>query len=453
MVDKPKYRYENLMKKLSSQWSSLQELHEELIVHEDEFTDQYFQDEQFEEIELLYDEYVEKLEERIAESNNESKPNLSLPKIQLPHFKGGYENWATFHDIFTKVIHENKTISRIEKMQYLKAHVRVEASRLIQHLHITDGNYEAAWELLKKRYENTRIIVSKLVDQILDLPKIQGESTKQLQRLHDVTNECLKAIDNLGISTEPWGPLIGRIISRKWDEETNRLYEQSLENPTQVQTLASIMSFLERRFQSLEATKNYTKPMFHKNTHNTSNVNYKTKEKTLSGTMCQQTHAIVRCPKFLSMNVAERNEFVKSQKLCYNCLGHSSEETCYSKWSCRTCNKQHHTYLHTEKQPQKYVNKSFGSKQDSQTKITNYQTTTNKHQEERAVLLATALVRVKAINGSMEYLRVLIDSGSQAALIYNRRSSSTIGISSAENNRRSHWFGRQSKTIQVKNSV
>ncbi|KAJ8946237.1 hypothetical protein NQ314_008936 [Rhamnusium bicolor] len=102
------------------------------------------------------------------------KPNFKLPTISVPFFDGNYEHWPTFNDIFLKLIHSNMSLSKVEKMQYLKSHVRGEPNRMIQHLQITDVNYDAAWELLKKRYENNRLLVSKLIDKILDIPPIQG---------------------------------------------------------------------------------------------------------------------------------------------------------------------------------------------------------------------------------------------------------------------------------------
>ncbi|EFA12768.1 hypothetical protein TcasGA2_TC010296 [Tribolium castaneum] len=222
----PKSRYEYLLKKITALWGPIQDLHEELVVYQFG-EDQYFTNNIVWEAEAKFESIIFQLEEKIQEvSPVMSKPNIKLPQIQLPIFKGGYENWTTFHDLFRKVIYENTSISDVEKMQYLKTDVKDEAARLIQHLQITDGNYQAAWDLLTKRYQNSRLMITKLVDQILDVPQIHHESSQRLKQLHDVVRDCLEAINNLGIDTEPWGPLISRIISRKWDHETNKLYEQ-----------------------------------------------------------------------------------------------------------------------------------------------------------------------------------------------------------------------------------
>ena len=59
-------------------------------------------------------------------------------------------------------------------------------------------------------------------------------------------------LNNLDIQTETWGPILTRIISQKWDPETNRLYEQSLNNQHDMQEFEKMMDFLQTRFLSLE---------------------------------------------------------------------------------------------------------------------------------------------------------------------------------------------------------
>ncbi|CAH1115111.1 unnamed protein product [Psylliodes chrysocephalus] len=265
---------------------------------------------------LLEEQIANKDRQNIQENN---KPNIQLPKIKLPLFDGSYDKWFSFHDIFQKVIHQSSFLTTIEKMQYLKTNIRGEASKIIEHLEITEDNYLSAWELLKKRYENKRLLVSTLVDKILDLPVCHDESVEKLKQLHDVTMECLNAIKNIGIETMSWGPIVTRIIMRKWDPTTSKLFEQNLTKPHEVPDLATVMEFLERRFQSLESSKNQEMPkariMYPKSEIKTS---YKNNGYNTCG-YCNKDHTIYQCEAFKSLDVKDRNNAIKamsSPKFC-----------------------------------------------------------------------------------------------------------------------------------------
>ena len=59
----------------------------------------------------------------------------------------------------------------------------------------------------------------------------------------------------------------------------------------------------------------------------------------------------MNCFKFLKKSLEVRREFVKTNKLCENCLskGHLLE-SCISKFNCRKdgCSQKHHTLLHKD---------------------------------------------------------------------------------------------------------
>ncbi|XP_037921406.1 uncharacterized protein LOC119658213 [Hermetia illucens] len=83
---------------------------------------------------------------------------IRLEQIKVPTFDGTCPAWISFRDLFKSLVHDNGRLSGVQKLQYLRASVKGEASQKIRHLNMSDVNYFAAWDLLTKRYDNRRII-------------------------------------------------------------------------------------------------------------------------------------------------------------------------------------------------------------------------------------------------------------------------------------------------------
>uniref|UniRef100_A0A182SZR3 Uncharacterized protein n=1 Tax=Anopheles maculatus TaxID=74869 RepID=A0A182SZR3_9DIPT len=83
----------------------------------------------YEEIEEIYYEAAERLSEIISAS--EIKPRadvivassnqVRLPKLTLPTFDGAYDSWMPFHDLYKQVVHDNASLSNVEKAFYLRS--------------------------------------------------------------------------------------------------------------------------------------------------------------------------------------------------------------------------------------------------------------------------------------------------------------------------------------------
>ena len=66
--------------------------------------------------------------------------------------------------------------------------------------------------------------------------------------------------------------------------------------------------------------------------------------------MCTRPEPLYRCETFKSKPVEERHEFIKRNRICFNCdnsIEHSSR-SCKSSVRCQKpeCGKRHHTLLH-----------------------------------------------------------------------------------------------------------
>jgi hypothetical protein len=91
--------------------------------------------------------------------NSSRNDRIKLSTISLPEFSGSFEKWLSFRDSFIKLIHNNETLTDIEKMHYLRSTVTGDALSTIEGLSITDTNYSAVWSLLVQRFENQRLLV------------------------------------------------------------------------------------------------------------------------------------------------------------------------------------------------------------------------------------------------------------------------------------------------------
>jgi hypothetical protein len=66
--------------------------------------------------------------------------------------------------------------------------------------------------------------------------------------------------------------------------------------------------------------------------------------------ICNGSHDLEECSKFVSMNVNDRKQFLVEHKLCFGCFKHMSRQhtvkTCKRRKSCKICHKIHPTTLH-----------------------------------------------------------------------------------------------------------
>lgn len=278
---------------------------------------------------------------------------IRLPTIKLPTFNGHYDQWLEFRDAFNAIIQENKTISDIQKFYYLRSSLEGDACKIIQSIKASEANYVIAWQLLKDRFENKRLIVHNHVKAIFDLPVIQKESHTELRNLFDNVTKHLRSLKALGEPTEHWDTLIVHIITNKLDSITRREWE-SYETKNELPQMEDINKFLKHRCELLEKlefnktdnqgkVKNRNYSNAYLNTNNNGNNVVK-----LSCYFCKKPHTIYNCDIFLKYSPSARINEAKKHNLCINCLkpDHIAQQCNSSK--CRKCGRKHNTMLHIE---------------------------------------------------------------------------------------------------------
>ena len=92
-----------------------------------------------------------------------------LPKLTLPKFIGEVTQFKLFWDTFTSAVHSNPTLTKIAQFNYLVAQLEGPASRAIAGLPITEENYEAAVDVLTKRFGKPHQQIAAHTDELLKI--------------------------------------------------------------------------------------------------------------------------------------------------------------------------------------------------------------------------------------------------------------------------------------------
>ncbi|XP_041449494.1 uncharacterized protein LOC121404255 [Drosophila obscura] len=414
------------------------------------------------EVQDIYDECYAVYEQSLAELNDHLQPPTVIPTAQpavqvqmsngcrLPPcdtevFSGDYQQWPTFRDLFTAIYINNARLTPVEKLYHLNQKTSGEAHDIVALAPLTNDGFESAWNHLRERFQNKRLILKAQLKILFSLPSIRSESGAALKELQRSVHKCLTTLQHSEVSTDSCfadGVLV-YLITAKLPKATVELWEQSVPNKFEVPTWRAMNKFLEERYLSLEATEDGhpgIEPHYNSRTslptpapRRVNSFEGRISNKARTCDLCSRSYHPVRsCPEFLRLTVQERSSYIQQKQLCLNCFarGHQLRD-CTSAYNCSTCSGRHHTLLHRGEQTPSGSNdapsphttqapttiqstsSSLPSSNDS-ARVQSY-CATNVHQ----VLLGTAIVDI-CHAGTRYKARALIDSGSEATFITER---------------------------------
>lgn len=420
-----KWELEDHLSILKGKWDNIDKLHWEIESKSTSTNESYYT--AFTEIEQRYDEMRKILNGKLHSAVHYQK---SVPRIEIPEFSGDYKKWISFKDLFLEAIHNNPAINKAQKMQHLKSKLRGEAERIVQHLTISATNYDSCWTLLMQRYDNKHLQFATFMNNMLHLPTISQPDAFNLKRMHDVINESMNGISNIGLDTTTWDPVIVHLMTQKLDSNCHEEYLKSLHSQKEMPNLDDFMYFLEAKFLAYEAKKTARKdvPATQKlsskflPTTSAKKPTFEVKQPLPSKIyhtsfgqcpLCNQQHVLMQCPAFIEMDTGRRNQTVSKLQICKNCLFGHGNVACNSTKSCKECNMRHHTLLHYSTLPKK----SLTNKGNDATVASSTNSANHLSNNKTEVLLTTVLIKIKSMDGTFIILRALLDQGSQVNLV------------------------------------
>lgn len=358
---------------------------------------------------------------------------LKLPSISLPTFSGQFENWVEFHDSFDSLINKNSKLSEVHKFYYLLSAVKGEAAQSLRSIKVSSENYNVAWNLLKKRYENKKLIVQSSLKALFNIEPIRKDSHHALQSLLDDVLKLMQCLKNYEQPT--LDSLLIYIISAKFSSTTRHEWE-CLKPKGDFPTYVELIQFLEGRCSllgSLEANK-LNQGLFNNNNRAAVSHNQAKSYVNTSGFchFCKVSdHTMYNCKSFSKLSVDKRIEEVKRLRLCLNCLRKNHlVKDCVAQ-RCKKCGKKHNTILHLESRvndnsliqnepKQKQVdlpgpsNTSIEPLENKSVAFVNHSAS---YKDNSQTILSSACISVKDSHGKFQKLRVLLDAGSQSNFI------------------------------------
>ena len=137
-----------------------------------------------------------------------------LPKLTIPVFSGDPLQWQSFWDCFEAAVHNNSSLSDVQKLSYLRAQLQHDAARVVAGFPLTGVNYEHSVTLLQQRYGQPYKLVNDHMNALLEMHN-PTNSSSALQLFYDSVESQARSLSSLGKSRETYGSLLVPIILNK----------------------------------------------------------------------------------------------------------------------------------------------------------------------------------------------------------------------------------------------
>ena len=276
------------------------------------------------------------------------EPSVRLPKLSLKPFNGDITQWTTFWDSFKSAIHDNPTLSDLDKFNYLRSLLERSAKESIAGLALTAPNYKEAVSILEKRFGNTQQIISRHMDLLLSLEPVSAvHQLRNLRRLYDSIETHVRSLKSLGVDSKTYGTLLASVLLNKLPQELRLIVNQKTGDVGLDQLLKEVEQEIDarERAQATQPNPNQSTRKSRKQPHTAATL--------LSGNSpanccyCQQQHATEACTTV--KGIEDRKQILRKSGRCFVCLrrGHICRE-CQSRLKCRKCSARHHVSMCTQ---------------------------------------------------------------------------------------------------------
>jgi len=116
-----------------------------------------------------------------------------LPKLDLPQFAGNLLLWQSFWDCFEAAVHNNESLTGVQKLSHLRAQLRGDAAQVIAGFQLTNANYEHSIDLLKERFGQPYKQIDAHMQALIDL-SCPSNTLNSLREFYDTIEGHIRSL-------------------------------------------------------------------------------------------------------------------------------------------------------------------------------------------------------------------------------------------------------------------
>lgn len=372
------FKVEQRRQIIKTDYDQLREYHRKVVCMTTDAERQVALNEEVDEVDEKYVEIMAIIDKRLRKPTGYQNQNQREPQVmklvqqrvpEVGKFNGEPARWPAFRDLFLAEVHEKQDLDAVTKLIYLQRACVDKAKTTLGNWILTEENYEAAWGLMKEKYDDDFSVKQALLEELFALPIIRQETFDDLRLLVDTTNSCLRQLSVMGTPVDGWDDIVIKLLMKKLPFRTIDAFEQNRDSKDQP-TLKKLLSLIDSRARGcnsfLRTTRKDNDKFTQKTDQNRENrfKPYTTqppeKEKA-TGTIqtkqqregagqgktnpanqtrptngpfrknkppepcrqCGEMHKLWECTTFLHLELDEKRNMVRNWGLCFGCLSPS----------------------------------------------------------------------------------------------------------------------------------
>ena len=285
----------------------------------------------------------------------------------LPSFYGDPLDWIRFKQSFD-LSTELGDYSDKENIMRLYDALKGEARDTVKTLFSAGNSAKDIMKTLEMRFGNSKFILSKIVNDIKELPSIDSHRITLLEFATKLKSAvtAIKGLNHLGYLHSP--DLAESMLRKLPNDMLSNYIRFATSQDKNKSDLEKIADFLYSEAEmSLEAgvisidTKHSLKPRQIDRSKRSSRSPVKTVCTTVSNNnsyfknndrrrfdcaYCGRKHKTDSCNEFLKAPLAQRWRVIKANRLCYNCFETNHQRDKCKHSHCKRCGRKHHELLH-----------------------------------------------------------------------------------------------------------